>query len=196
MGHRRRRDSRDGDASALTDPKNYTPPPTARNDADGNSVGPFLERIPETAETFDFVEPAVGETNVPLREFDPESVRTRCAEAGLDLAAAAGADRAVAHCTANRGSRDDLDLFRQNVRRLAAAGRDRGIEIVFENLGRLDRGCDLDTVGRVLDDCDAACCFDVGHAFEEGGQAAFESFSPDLERCVHSADRLRAAFDE
>lgn len=246
----------------------------------GNSVGPFLDRIPETPATFDFVEPSLGEMNIPLREFSPETVRSRCEaenldlvihlpieqplvhappehadgthaylERALDLAAAAGADRAVAHCTANRGSRDDLELFRQNVRRLDAAGAERGVEVTFENLGKLDRGYDLDTVGAVLGDCDAACCFDVGHAFEEGGQAAIESFladyahlvthlhvhdvrargdthlalgdgqidfdpvaeeltaagfdgtvtiesfSPDLELCERSAEKLRAAFD-
>lgn len=246
----------------------------------GNSVGPFLDRIPETPDSFAFVEPSLGEMNVPLRAFDPETVRERCDEAdldlvvhlpieqplvhgppehadgahayfqrALDLAARAGAERAVAHCTAARGSRDDLDLFRENVRRLDPAGAERGVEVTFENLGKLDRGYDLDTVGRVLDDCGAACCFDVGHAFEEGGQAAIESFladhaglvthlhvhdvrargdthlalgdgeidydpvaaelaavgfdgtitiesfSPDLDLCVHSADRLRTAFD-
>lgn len=246
----------------------------------GNSVGPFLDRIPETPDSFDFVEPTLGESNVPLREFDPAAVRERCEtadidlivhlpieqplvhappehadgahayfERALDLAATAGADRAVAHCTANRGTRDDLDLFRENVRRLDAAGTERGVEVTFENLGKLDRGYDLDTVGAVLDDCDAACCFDVGHAFEEAGQPAIESFladyahlvshlhvhdvrargdthlalgdgeidyapvaatlaragfdgtvtiesfSPDLDLCERSADRLREAFD-
>jgi len=181
----------------------------------GNSVGPFIDRIPEIPDSFDFVEPSLGEMNVPLREFDPETVRAQCDEAGLDLvvhlpieqslvhappehadgahayleraldlAAAAGAERAVAHCAANRGSRNDLDLFRKNVKRLGDAGAERGVEVTFENLGKFDRGYALDTVGSVLDDCDAACCFDVGHAFEEGGQDAIESFLADYAHLV------------
>lgn len=188
----------------------------------GNSLGRFLSRIPETPDGFDFVEPSLGASNVPLDELDAAAVRTACDAAdlgvvvhlpieqplvhappehadgvhahfarALDLAADLGATRAVAHCTANRGSRDDPDLLRENVRRLDAAGADRGVEVAFENLGHIDRGYDLDTVGEVLRDCDAACCFDVGHAYQEGGQAAAERFlddHADLVTHVHAHD--------
>lgn len=181
----------------------------------GNSLGPFLDRIPDTPEAFDFVEPSLGASNVPLDDIDAEAVRADCEAAGLDvvvhlpieqplvhappehadgahayferaldIAAALGADRAVAHCTANRGSRDDVDLFRENVRRLDAAGDAREVEVTFENLGHVDRGYGLDTVGEVLRDCGAACCFDAGHAYQEGGQPAVE----------HSLSVLQDAF--
>lgn len=176
----------------------------------GNSLGPFLDRVPDIPGAFDFVEPSLGEANVPLRDVDPERLRERCATAGLDivvhlpieqplvhappehadgvhahfdralaLAAAMGAEKAVAHCTANRGSRGDPDLFREHVRRLDATGDAHGVEVTFENLGHLDRGYCLDTVGEVLADCDASLCFDVGHAYQEGGQEAVEGFLAD-----------------
>lgn len=176
----------------------------------GNSLGPFLDRVPAVPDSFDFVEPSLGESNVPLRDVDPDRFREQCRtadldivvhlpieqplvhappehadgahayfERALDLAAEMGAEKAVAHCTANRGSRGDVALFRENVRRLDAAGEAHGVEVAFENLGQLDRGYDLDTVGEVLADCDAACCFDVGHAFEEGGKDTVESFLAD-----------------
>jgi sugar phosphate isomerase/epimerase len=183
----------------------------------GNSLGPFLDRIPDTPPALDFVEPSLGESNVPLREADPERIRERCAAAGLGivmhlpieqplvhapsehadgthahfdralgLAAEMGAERAVAHCTANRGSHGDADLLRENIRRLDGAGDDHGVEVTFENLGHLDRGYSLDTVGEVLADCDASVCFDVGHAYQEGGQAAVERFLADhAERISH-----------
>ncbi|MFB6221785.1 MAG: sugar phosphate isomerase/epimerase family protein [Halolamina sp.] len=176
----------------------------------GNSLGPFLDRIPDLPDGFEFAEPSLGEANVPLREVDPDRIRERCAAAGLgvivhlpieqplvqappehadgvhahfdralSLAAEMGAEKAVAHCTANRGSRGDVDLFRENVRRLDAAGAEHGVEVTFENLGHLDRGYSLDTVGEVLADCGAAVCFDVGHAYMEGGQDAVEEFLAD-----------------
>lgn len=194
----------------------------------GNSLGPFLDRIPDTPDTFDFVEPSLGTSNVPLDELNTDAVRADCEaadlgivvhlpieqplvhappehadgvhayfERALDTAADLGAERAVAHCTANRGSRDDLDLFRENVRRLDAAGADHGIEVTFENLGHIDRGYDIDTVGEVLRDCDAACCFDAGHAYQEGGQDAVERFVDDyadLVTHVHAHD-VRARGD-
>jgi len=181
----------------------------------GNSVGPFLDRIPETPERFAFVEPTHGASNVPLEAVDPATVRDACAAADLDViihlpieqplvhappehadgvhayfdralavAADLGAEKAVAHCTTNRGSRGDVDLLRENVRRLDAAGDDHGVEVTFENLGHLERGYDLDTVGRALADCDASVCFDVGHAYQEGGQDAVERF------LANHADRI------
>lgn len=173
----------------------------------GNSIGPFLDRIPDTPEGFAFVEPSLGEANVPLRDVDPDRIRERCGAADLDLivhlpieqplvqgppehadgvhayfdralalTAEMGAEKAVTHCTANRGSRGDVDRLRENVRRLDAAGQEHGVEVTFENLGHLDRGYDLDTVGEVLADCDVPICFDVGHAYQEGGQEAVERF--------------------
>jgi sugar phosphate isomerase/epimerase len=194
----------------------------------GNSLGPFLDRIPNTPDAFDFVEPSLGASNVPLDDIDPEAVRADCEAAGvgvvvhlpieqplvhapaehadgahayferaLDIAADLGADRAVAHCTANRGSRNDIDLFCENVRRLDAAGEARGVEVTFENLGQIDRGYDIDTVGEVLRDCGVACCFDAGHAYQEGGRPAVERFlrdHADLVTHVHPHD-VRARGD-
>lgn len=172
----------------------------------GNTVGPFFGRIPDQPEGFDFVEPSVGRRNVPLEDVDVERVRDDCEVAGvdvvvhlpleqplvnavpelqsathdyleraLDLAAELGAEKAVAHCDAGRGSLDAA-LLAESVARLDDAGDERGVEVVFENLGQLDRGFSLDAVGEVLADRDAAMCFDVGHAFVEGGQAAVDDF--------------------
>lgn len=183
----------------------------------GNSIGPFLDRIPDTPEEFAFVEPSLGEGNVPLRDVDPDRIRQRCSAAGLGLvvhlpieqplvhappehadgvhayfdsaltlAAEMGAEKAVTHCTANRGCRGDVDLLRENVQRLDEAGKEHGVEVTFENLGHLDRGYSLDTVGEVLADSDAAICFDVGHAYQEGGQDAVERFlAKHAERVSH-----------
>ncbi len=176
----------------------------------GTSIGPFLDRIPDVPDAFSFVEPSLGESNVPLRNLDTEQIRQHCEAAdlarivhlpieqplvhappehadgvhahfdhALELAAELGAEKAVAHCTANRGSRGDAALLRENVRRLAAAGERHGVAVTFENLGHLDRGYSLDTVGAALADCDVQVCFDVGHAYQEGGQAAVEAFLAD-----------------
>lgn len=172
----------------------------------GNTVGPFVDRIAETPDAFEFVELAVGQGNVPLSDVDVGRIRADCEAAGvdvvvhlplgqplvnavpelreathayleraLDCAADLGAETAVAHCDAGRGSLDS-DPFREQVADLSAAGRERGVEVVFENLGMLDRGFALDVVGDALVDADAAMCFDVGHAHQEGGQDAVDEF--------------------
>jgi hypothetical protein len=50
----------------------------------GNSLGPFLENIPETSELFDFIEPSLGASNVPLDDVDAGAVRADCEAAGFD----------------------------------------------------------------------------------------------------------------
>lgn len=173
----------------------------------GNTVGPFFDRIADTPSSFDFVEPTIGESAVPLDDVDPAAVRAHCEaadvdlvvhlpidislvqaapevadglhaylERALDLAAEMGAEKGVAHCDAGRGARGDVDRLRKNVRRLDEAGQVRGVEVVFENLGMLEKGYSLDTVGDVLADTGAAMCFDVGHAYQEGGQDAVDEF--------------------
>lgn len=188
----------------------------------GNTVGPFFDRIADTPASFDFVEPTIGESAVPLEAVDPAAIRADCEAAGvdlvvhlpidlslvqaapevadglhayleraLDLAAEMGAEKGVAHCDAGRGARCDVDRLRENVRRLAEAGEARGVEVVFENLGMLEKGYSLDAVGDVLADSDASMCFDVGHAFQEGGQDAVDDFlasNADLVSHLHVHD--------
>lgn len=168
----------------------------------GNTVGPFVDRIPDTPESFDFVEPTLGEGTVPLDSVDPAAIRADCAAADVDLVAHlpidlplvhgipevdegvqryqeraldVAAEKGVVHCTRGRGG-PGRETFAGTVERLADSGRDRGVEVVFENLGQLDRGYDLDTVGEVLADADAAMCFDVAHAFLEGEQPVVDEF--------------------
>jgi sugar phosphate isomerase/epimerase len=97
----------------------------------------------------------------------------------LDVAAAMGARKAVAHLDGRGRGVDAAELTRERVRpqveAVAAAGRERGVEVCFENVGNVG-GLPLELVGEVVEAADVPLCFDVGHAFEEAGQDDTESF--------------------
>jgi len=83
-----------------------------------------------------------------------------------------GATKAVAHVDGRRHGLDRRTMTRERivpaVERVAAAGREHGVEVCFENVGNVG-GTPLALVGDVLDRTDASLCLDVGHAVEEHG---------------------------
>jgi sugar phosphate isomerase/epimerase len=88
----------------------------------------------------------------------------------LAWAGSVGATKAVVHVT-GRGRRTDPETLTHErvvpaVNAVAAAGADHGVECVFENVGNVG-GTRLSLVETVLQETDASCCLDVGHAFEE-----------------------------
>ncbi|MGM0604427.1 MAG: sugar phosphate isomerase/epimerase family protein [Halobacteriota archaeon] len=96
----------------------------------------------------------------------------------LQWAASVGARKAVLHGT----SRDphDLDLrptFRSQLRKIADAGRDAGVEVVVENVGHQPRGLQHTVLGDIARETDTSVCFDVGHAYMEDGTDGVERFA-------------------
>jgi len=81
-----------------------------------------------------------------------------------------GARKAVAHVSGRRHGVDRRTMTRERivpaVERVAAAGREHGVEVCFENVGNVG-GTPLSLVGDVLDHTDASLCLDVGHAVAE-----------------------------
>ncbi|PSQ41621.1 sugar phosphate isomerase/epimerase [Halobacteriales archaeon SW_12_71_31] len=81
-----------------------------------------------------------------------------------------GATKAVAHVAGRRHGLDRRTMTRERVvpavERVAAAGREHGVEVCFENVGNVG-GTPLSLVGDVLDRTDASLCLDVGHAVAE-----------------------------
>lgn len=92
----------------------------------------------------------------------------------LDLAAAIGAETAVAH-PRTRGVDPTSGAVVNRLSALAAAGRDRGITVCFETVGYAG-GLSLDRVGHLAVAADAAVCLDVGYAYLEDGTSGVKSF--------------------
>lgn len=88
-----------------------------------------------------------------------------------------GVETAVVHADARdpRRGRVSDDLKRRQIRLVSRLGEDHGVEVCFENVGNVG-GLPLSDLGPFLSEVDAAACFDVGHAFMEGGQDAIERF--------------------
>jgi sugar phosphate isomerase/epimerase len=95
----------------------------------------------------------------------------------LDAAGDLGAAKAVLHATS--ADRDDVD-FRETaaaqLRRVADAGREAGVEVVVENVGHQHAGLQLSVLGDLARETDTPVCFDVGHAYMEGGNKAIRRF--------------------
>lgn len=103
-----------------------------------------------------------------------DQVRTagcRVVEATVERAAAAGADRAVAHATSAAWSPawDEAvlrDALAASMERLAAHGRRHGVEVCFENVpGGL---VGLEDLPGLLDRTDASATLDTGHGRIDG----------------------------
>jgi len=105
----------------------------------------------------------------------------------LSWAGEVGATKAVLHAHGRRHGLDRETFARERlvpvVERVAAAGRDHGVEVCVENVGNVG-GAPLDLVGEIARAADAALCLDVGHAVEEHDTARAVEF---LER---NADQL------
>ncbi|GAB6878070.1 sugar phosphate isomerase/epimerase [Halorubrum gandharaense] len=95
----------------------------------------------------------------------------------LEEVAGLGAKKAVLHATS--ADRDDVefrDTAAEQLRRVADAGRDVGVEVVVENVGHQHKGLQLSVLGDIARETDTPVCFDVGHAYMEGGNDAIKRF--------------------
>ena len=172
----------------------------------GITIGDSLDRLAASSARFDFCELGVGEpTLVPgeinsdrlddalagrnlcvhlpysqrLASYAPEindaivAYQRRLLEAAGDL----GAEKAVLHATS--ADRDDVafrDVAADQLRRVADAGHDAGVEVVVENVGHQHEGLQLSVLAEIADEADTPICFDVGHAYMEGGNKAIQRF--------------------
>ena len=95
----------------------------------------------------------------------------------LEWAGRVDAEKAVLHATM-RNPHDVAarSMFADQVRAIADAGRASDVEVVLENVGHQARGVPLSVMGDVARETDTAVCFDVGHAYMEGGNDAVERF--------------------
>ncbi len=172
----------------------------------GCTVGVDLDQIAASATAFDFVELGIGAGSLPPETIDADRLadglggrdllvhlpysQPLTSYAGeindaivdyqrrlLETASDLGAEKAVLHATS--ADRDDV-AFREvaaaQLRRVADAGRDAGVEVVVENVGHQHAGLQLSILGEIADETDTPICFDVGHAYMEGGNDAIRRF--------------------
>ncbi|GAB3696838.1 sugar phosphate isomerase/epimerase family protein [Halorubrum pallidum] len=172
----------------------------------GITVGDDLDRLAASSGQFDFCELGVGEPTLVPGEIDRERLsdalagrdlcvhlpysqrlasyapeindaivayQRRLLEAAGDL----GASKAVLHATS--ADRDDVafrEVAANQLRRVADAGRDAGVEVVVENVGHQHEGLQLSVLAEIAEETDTPICFDVGHAYMEGGNKAVQRF--------------------
>jgi len=172
----------------------------------GLTVGDDLDRLASSPARFDFCELGIGEPTLVPGEIDSDRLagalagrdlfvhlpysqrlatyvpevndaivdyQRRLLQAAGDL----GAEKAVLHATS--ADRDDVD-FRETaadqLRRVADAGREAGVEVVVENVGHQHAGLQLSVLGDLAREAGAPICFDVGHAYMEGDNKAIKRF--------------------
>ncbi|WP_280588096.1 sugar phosphate isomerase/epimerase [Halorubrum sp. Boch-26] len=172
----------------------------------GLTVGDDLDRLAASPSRFDFCEVGVGEPTLVPGDVDPDHIdraldgrdllvhlpysqrlatyvpevndaivdyQRRLLKSAGDL----GAEKAVLHATS--ADRDDIE-FRQTaaeqLRRVADAGREAGVEVVVENVGHQHAGLQLSVLGDLARETDTPICFDVGHAYMEGDNKAIRRF--------------------
>jgi len=95
----------------------------------------------------------------------------------LDWASERGAHKAVLHATV----RDPYDTglrstVAKQLSRIVAAGDQRGVEVVVENVGHQRHGLQLAVLGDIVEEVGASVCFDVGHAYMEDGSDGIKRF--------------------
>lgn len=100
-------------------------------------------------------------------------------ERALTKAEILDAEVGVVHASANIHDDRHRGAFVEQASWLADACRDHGLTLAIENLGHLKGGFSLSDVAAIAHSARANVCFDVGHAYQEGGQAAIESFLTD-----------------
>ena len=172
----------------------------------GLTVGDDLDRLAAASERFDFYELGIGEPTLVPGDIDPDRLDTALAGRDLlvhlpysqpltsyapevneaivayqrrllDAAGDLGAEKAVLHATsADRDDVDFRDVAADQLRRVADAGREAGVEVVVENVGHHHGGLQLSVLGEIADETDTPICFDVGHAYMEGGNKAIKRF--------------------
>lgn len=120
-------------------------------------------------------------------------------EAALDAAADLGAEKAVLHgeTDAWRAAWNPADLrphLLESIRRLDAAGEQRGVEVCVENIPR--GAFSTSDVPELLEGTEASMTFDTGHArvdgYDDDGMAAFAAAHGERISHVHLNDTRRA----
>ncbi len=95
----------------------------------------------------------------------------------LSWAGNLGANKAVLHGTVRNSSDTALrPVFAEQLSSIVDIGRDVGVEVVVENVGHQKRGLPLSVLGDLAAEVDAPICFDIGHAYMEGGNDAIKRF--------------------
>lgn len=101
------------------------------------------------------------------------------------------AEKAVVHASCrDPEDMDERKRLEEQIRQIKKIGASHDVTICFENVGNFD-GPQLHDLAAMLDDADAAMCFDTGHAFDEQGQEAMEDFVStyaDLIEHIHLQD--------
>ncbi len=172
----------------------------------GVTVGVDVDRAASSPAAFDFVELGVGASSLPPESIDPDRLdraldgrdllvhlpysqlltsyadevndaivayQRRLLQAVGDL----GAEKAVLHATsADRDDIDFRDVAADQLARVTDAGREAGVEVVVENVGHQHKGLQLSVLGDIARETDTPICFDVGHAYMEGGDKAIRRF--------------------
>jgi sugar phosphate isomerase/epimerase len=100
-------------------------------------------------------------------------------ERALAKAEILDAEVGVVHASAKIHDHRYREAFVEQASWLADACHDHGLTLSIENLGHTREGFSLSDVAAIARDAGANVCFDVGHAYQEGGQTAIESFLAD-----------------
>ena len=172
----------------------------------GVTIGDDLDRLAASPAAFDFVELGVGAGSLRPDSIDPDRLERALAGRDLlvhlpysqllasyapeindaivayqrrllEAVGGLGARKAVLHATS--ADRDDVEfraVAADQLRRVVDAGREAGVEVVVENVGHQHRGIQLSVLGDIARETDASVCFDVGHAYMEGGNKAIRRF--------------------
>lgn len=172
----------------------------------GLTVGDDLNRLEASSARFDFYELGIGEPTLVPGEIDPTRLDSALTgrdllvhlpysqlltsyapevndaivayqQRLLTAAGKLGAEKAVLHATsADRDDVDFRDVAATQLQRVADAGHEAGVEVVVENVGHQHKGLQLSILGEIARETDTPICFDVGHAYMEGGNKAIRRF--------------------
>jgi len=172
----------------------------------GLTVGDSVERLEATAADFAFAELSIGESayapgdDAALRRALAAAETDLCVHLPfdqvvatavdrlndaivayladlLDWAGGVGARKAVLHATMrNPHDTDQRPTFADQLRAIAGAGDEAGVEVVVENVGHQARGLPLSVLGEIARETGTAVCFDVGHAYMEDRSDGIERF--------------------
>lgn len=109
----------------------------------------------------------------------------------IEFSAELDAKKAVVHPNMrDEESEEQLDTLKEQIEKLKALGEEKGIEVVFENVGQFDT-VEMFDLAEIIDEAEASMCFDTGHGFAEAGQEITETFlenEADLISHIHAQD--------
>ena len=94
----------------------------------------------------------------------------------LEFSASVDAEKAVVHPNMREEeSERQQEILEDQIKDLKALGEEKGIEVVFENVGQFDT-LEMFDLAEIIEDSEASMCFDTGHGFAEAGQEITETF--------------------